>query len=573
LQQSHDFSRTHNALISSFGTVGISNYRTINAEAVKSFLTEGALTEEKRNNIFETLFKIGMFSKYDEEWLIGNGFKKISDITELNSLKNAIFDNKIYYKRDDGFCYSFPVDTVIGSSYVTNKVGRFTTDPWSLKDQYAKKELTSSNRVFRQYAGSVQSIGSDEETQIEIGTKSISLGSEDYDQESVSFGDDSAKKEMLKRLESATIILPEMSEQKVQSLIDRIAKDELIAQAAKKTGKDNVEQEGESIAIRFREERDIFVERFLKIFAISRKWSLIAVNSQFDFLTNTPESKIKPKIETPKKVYEGSEEMEGFLRQNIPNIIGDILGSVREAHQDVYEIQHLREQEVISDFLENFDIYGLINLNLNVDKFFGLGTFTEFYKGFKIPFIQNVKNSEDGKKKFLDSLEQTVTNFFSAYFSNVANSKVDVNSIKDAPTSVGTLAQLLLSPYDIFDDQKVFEKLKVNPVVSYTGKSFILSYCVEMIDQISTVFSTYFFDPSSRLYLGSLDSYGIQKDIMSLISNSHKEGATNLPDFLIMEDQSFEESISWTVDFYKEVSGGKNQRNVLESQIKKYQSL
>ena len=39
------------------------------------------------------------------------------------------------------------------------------------------------------------------------------------------------------------------------------------------------------------------------------------------------------------------------------------------------------------------------------------------------------------------------------------------------------------------------------------------------------------------------------------------------------EKLSFEESISWTVDFYKEVSSGKNQRNVLESQIKKYQSL
>ena len=39
------------------------------------------------------------------------------------------------------------------------------------------------------------------------------------------------------------------------------------------------------------------------------------------------------------------------------------------------------------------------------------------------------------------------------------------------------------------------------------------------------------------------------------------------------EKLSFEESISWTVDFYKEVSSGKNQRNVLETQINKYQSL
>ena len=39
------------------------------------------------------------------------------------------------------------------------------------------------------------------------------------------------------------------------------------------------------------------------------------------------------------------------------------------------------------------------------------------------------------------------------------------------------------------------------------------------------------------------------------------------------EKLSFEDSISWTVDFYKEVNNGKNQRNVLESQIKKYQSL
>jgi len=39
------------------------------------------------------------------------------------------------------------------------------------------------------------------------------------------------------------------------------------------------------------------------------------------------------------------------------------------------------------------------------------------------------------------------------------------------------------------------------------------------------------------------------------------------------EKLSFEESISWTVDFYKEVSNGKNQRSVLESQINKYQSL
>ena len=39
------------------------------------------------------------------------------------------------------------------------------------------------------------------------------------------------------------------------------------------------------------------------------------------------------------------------------------------------------------------------------------------------------------------------------------------------------------------------------------------------------------------------------------------------------EKLSFEESISWTVDFYREVNSGKNQRSVLEAQINKYQSL
>ena len=39
------------------------------------------------------------------------------------------------------------------------------------------------------------------------------------------------------------------------------------------------------------------------------------------------------------------------------------------------------------------------------------------------------------------------------------------------------------------------------------------------------------------------------------------------------EKLSFEESISWTVDFYKEVNSGKNQRSLLEAQINKYQSL
>jgi CDP-glucose 4,6-dehydratase len=36
---------------------------------------------------------------------------------------------------------------------------------------------------------------------------------------------------------------------------------------------------------------------------------------------------------------------------------------------------------------------------------------------------------------------------------------------------------------------------------------------------------------------------------------------------------SFEESIAWTIDFYKEVHNGKNQRNVLETQINKYLNL
>jgi CDP-glucose 4,6-dehydratase len=39
------------------------------------------------------------------------------------------------------------------------------------------------------------------------------------------------------------------------------------------------------------------------------------------------------------------------------------------------------------------------------------------------------------------------------------------------------------------------------------------------------------------------------------------------------EKLSFEESISWTVDVYKEVNNGKNQRSVLEAQINKYQSM
>ena len=39
------------------------------------------------------------------------------------------------------------------------------------------------------------------------------------------------------------------------------------------------------------------------------------------------------------------------------------------------------------------------------------------------------------------------------------------------------------------------------------------------------------------------------------------------------EKLSFEESISWTVDFYKEVKSGKNQRSVLERQVSKYQNL
>ena len=39
------------------------------------------------------------------------------------------------------------------------------------------------------------------------------------------------------------------------------------------------------------------------------------------------------------------------------------------------------------------------------------------------------------------------------------------------------------------------------------------------------------------------------------------------------EKLSFEESIAWTIDFYKEVNNGKNQRNVLENQIGKYLNL
>ena len=39
------------------------------------------------------------------------------------------------------------------------------------------------------------------------------------------------------------------------------------------------------------------------------------------------------------------------------------------------------------------------------------------------------------------------------------------------------------------------------------------------------------------------------------------------------EKLSFGESIAWTINFYKEVNNGKNQRKVLESQINKYLNL
>lgn len=66
-----------------------------------------------------------------------------------------------------------------------------------------------------------------------------------------------------------------------------------------------------------------------------------------------------------------------------------------------------------------------------------------------------------------------------------------------------------------------------------------------------------------------LDSIAHQSETDMLILDSSKARE----ELNWREKLSFEESISWTVDFYKEVNSGKNQRSVLEKQVNKYQTL
>jgi CDP-glucose 4,6-dehydratase len=95
-----------------------------------------------------------------------------------------------------------------------------------------------------------------------------------------------------------------------------------------------------------------------------------------------------------------------------------------------------------------------------------------------------------------------------------------------------------------------------------------------------------FSPPSSPIYtvaeVATLAArfWGTQQDwIPDSIDHKPETGMLNLDsskarnELNWSEKLSFEESISWTVDFYKEVNSGKNQRSVLESQINKYQSL
>lgn len=510
LKQSYDFANTHNSLASQANLV---------KKDFINIVTENTIEKESTQNaLFQKLIDLRLMTKYSKDTLIARGFKKINEFNkeQIEDLTKFVLNNKIYYETNDGICYSFPTGELIEGELATISSGKFSKNAWNLNIGYASTILTSYKKEFIEYAGGKVAIDSTggSETDYELADQN------EYDQEDESFILSKENREFLEsRLDNARLLIPNIDNDEVEQILSNSL----------------------FIEKQFNENYQIFVSKFLKTFKVSRVWGLIAVNSQFDFISKTTQAEFEPRIEDPNSNLEVS---------NLNEIIALLNEQIVPMLEKIYFENtggKTNSEEFVKSFLENFDFNGLLQRGVTASKFYGFATIAQYYAGFKVPLLprqinkkgKQVFDPEAAKEMVKVALQNAVSQFISIYFSKTTG----------VTETVAKIADLLLSPYEQIFKKDSYQNMMENPIVSYAGKALVLSYCVDMINKINDVFSVYFFNRSSDLYLGPIFSFS--SDFSRIISNLLSQTSNpkvantglNIPEFLLMEDSVFEENI------------------------------
>jgi len=492
LEQSWLFSKTHSSVSISHTS------RSISKKAILSLLSGSEDTILKTLVSSKYTDGIGIIKVFSENDPIPTGYIMPNQARSVEELTSAINDQRLYFKVG-GLLY------IIGQK---SSSGLFKKSPW----EYGKLSYPSRTDFYvKRYISGVQSttIVSEEGGTTELDIADTSDMPDEYADEAVTTPRAVANKsdqlfytkEIIEKYGLIETLMPGITEEYFASYSDI---------------PENAEEFASSI---LSEASSEFIRKFVKLLKMSRYWGNVSADGQVDFLSYP--------LSIPKKNPKLNEKIKSTLDSfaRAFNIIGDKL------------------EIIYSNFFSAYDVDGLFERNVSIDKFVSLAGIAQYYKDFSAPFISNL-TEKAAVKEIISSISSAVYKNIGLIFGINESDIISTIGEKSAKDFCDNISILLYDPYKNYEIKKILEE----SVVNYTGRAITFSYATDIANSIRSFYSRYFLNQSSQLYIGVT---GAKSDVFGLISESLQSVRSDdspesvfIPKILIMENEEFDRNIS-----------------------------
>ena len=488
IEQSWNFARTHSALIQQ-GRINTPNYKgmiqkTVHMKDLIEFIKadpeqamQMMLTSPSDNKTGFGVFKTNI----DEKQLRNSGYKQPIEVSSYEELMGLIDKNLLYYKNTDGSVYIKADKT---------ERGAIISKPWNYGEIKLIPQATYEISV---YSGGQESLTRQGE---DGGFEQKDLAAPVYGESD----DDETEDDKTNPLESdlifANCLIPDM---------------EKAASEFSDMDFNTVFEKAKILGLQMESNSKEFVSKLINSLRLSRVWGTMAADANIDFL-NRPDF-------TP--------EINPSLRTGITNQIISLFSD--EAPQS-------EKDQSISNFFKLYDVFGLVERSVSVDKFLSLSSVTQYYKDFSAPFIANLKD-KDAKQKILDAL----TLALSKNLPLIIKTEFQAPDLNENLKSISNeVAKYLMSPYDNI----TYDSILQNAIVNYSGRAFIFSFAIDMVEKIRYFYSKFFFNQDSVLYIGPYDSSNKDvTEVMDAFLSMKRHGDNSFPNILLIGEDEFNAGI------------------------------
>ena len=424
---------------------------------------------------------VGIFNiSVDEEALRSNGFKQPAEVESLAELKQLMADKHLYFKSDDGVLYTIK----------DPRFGSLDDAPWLSNKVLIQKQFPG---IFKRFVTTDTMTQDGEEdgsgpSQGDIADTSI-LSAEDKLTQDRAAAQDAD-------LNFADIIMPDMPE----SISASIAS--------------NAKEAFSSGEIRFKSDAKDFIDNLIKTLKLSRSWGVMAADYQID-----------------------------FMRGGNPELIRDpdLKNNIAAALDPLSAMVGLQTLDYEADFYAKYDVDSLISESFEIahDKFLSLATFAQYYEGFSVPFIANMKPL-DARAALIAALKAALIGSLPMMLYTISRKNLDV-TLPALGIAAETIATLLLSQYDnLFTSKSGYNYLMEKAIVDYTARAYTFSFSLDMVDKLNTFLSRYFFNEESSLYIGPFS--GADRSAMDILDGMlrvEQTGEGLASNMLLMDEKDF----------------------------------